>query len=131
MGYKRTTFHLLHSIIINGTYRDPSLVYNNPFYVQIPDVAAELSHGCYGFAAAYMQWPEQLIVGGATRNSTSALRSAKALQTVVQLMGEREMYEYWADHYKVHHVGWTQEKAAAVLDSWQRKFAAVSYQFLF
>lgn len=77
-----------------------------------------------------MQWPEQLIVGGATRNSTSALRSAKALQTVVQLMGEREMYEYWADHYKVHHVGWTQEKAAAVLDSWQRKFAAVSFHYL-
>ncbi|KOB76937.1 putative hedgehog receptor, partial [Operophtera brumata] len=91
---------------------------------QIPDVAAELSHGCYGFAAAYMHWPEQLIVGGATRNVTSALRSARALQSVVQLMGEREMYEYWADHYKVHHVGWTQEKAAAVLDSWQRKFAA-------
>ncbi|KAL0850981.1 hypothetical protein ABMA28_006876 [Loxostege sticticalis] len=89
----------------------------------IPDVAAELSHGCYGFAAAYMHWPEQLIVGGATRNSTSALRSAKALQTVVQLMGEREMYEYWSDHYKVHHVGWNQEKAAAVLDAWQRKFA--------
>lgn len=73
-----------------------------------------------------MHWPEQLIVGGATRNVTSALRSARALQSVVQLMGEREMYEYWADHYKVHHVGWTQEKAAAVLDSWQRKFANVS-----
>lgn len=73
-----------------------------------------------------MHWPEQLIVGGATRNVTSALRTARALQSVVQLMGEREMYEYWADHYKVHHVGWTQEKAAAVLDSWQRKFAAVS-----
>lgn len=89
-------------------------------------MAAELSNGCYGFAAAYMHWPEQLIVGGATRNSTSALRSARALQTVVQLMGEREMYEYWSDHYKVHHVGWSQEKAAAVLDAWQRKFAAVS-----
>lgn len=73
-----------------------------------------------------MHWPEQLIVGGATRNSTSALRSARALQTVVQLMGEREMYEYWADHYKVHQIGWNQEKAAAVLDAWQRKFAAVS-----
>lgn len=103
------------------------VLYSNSVHsLQIPDVAAELSHGCYGFAAAYMHWPEQLIVGGATRNSTSALRSAKALQTVVQLMGEREMYEYWADHYRVHHVGWTQEKAAAVLDSWQRKFAAVS-----
>ncbi|GBP11019.1 Protein patched [Eumeta japonica] len=90
----------------------------------IPDVADELSNGCYGFAAEYMHWPEQLIVGGATHNATSALRSARALQTVVQLMGEREMFEYWADNYKVHHVGWTQEKAAAVLDAWQRKFAS-------
>lgn len=105
--------------------RDSSILISL-FPNQIPDVAAELSHGCYGFAAAYMHWPEQLIVGGATRNSTSALRSAKALQTVVQLMGEREMYEYWSDHYKVHHVGWNQEKAAAVLDAWQRKFATVS-----
>lgn len=77
-----------------------------------------------------MHWPEQLIVGGATRNSTSALRSARALQTVVQLMGEREMYEYWADHYKVHQIGWNQEKAAAVLDAWQRKFSAVRNFFI-
>lgn len=89
-------------------------------------MAAALSHGCYGFAAAYMHWPEQLIVGGATRNSTSALRSARALQTVVQLMGEREMFEYYADSFKVHHVSWSQEKATAVLDAWQRKFATVS-----
>lgn len=95
----------------------------------MPDVAEELSNGCYGFAAAYMHWPEQLIVGGATRNVTSALRSARALQTVVQLMGEREMFEYWADNYKVHHVGWNQQKAAAVLDAWQRKFASVRFLF--
>lgn len=101
-------------------------IYNKIIYSQIPDVPAELSHGCYGFAAAYMHWPEQLIVGGATRNATSALRSARALQTVVQLMGEREMYEYWADEYRVHHINWNQEKAAAILDAWQRKFAAVS-----
>lgn len=66
------------------------------------------------------------MVGGVTRNVTSALRSARALQTVVQLMGEREMFEYWMDHYKVHHFGWSQQKAASVLDAWQRKFAAVS-----
>lgn len=77
-----------------------------------------------------MHWPEQLIVGGATRNATSALRSARALQTVVQLMGEREMYEYWADEYRVHHINWNQEKAAAILDAWQRKFAAVSTSFI-
>lgn len=48
---------------------------------------------------------------------------AKALQTVVQLMGERELFEYWSDTYKVHHVDWTQEKAAMVLETWQNRFA--------
>ena len=48
---------------------------------------------------------------------------AKALQTVVQLMGERELFEYWSDTYKVHHVDWTQEKAALVLETWQNRFA--------
>lgn len=92
-------------------------------------MAAVLSAGCFGFAAAYMHWPEQLIVGGVTRNNTSALRSARALQSVVQLMGEREMFEYWDESSKVHHVGWNQEKAATILDAWQRKFASVSVQF--
>ena len=48
---------------------------------------------------------------------------AKALQTVVQLMGERELFEFWSETYKVHHVEWTQEKAALVLDTWQRRFS--------
>ena len=51
---------------------------------------------------------------------------AHALQTVVQLMGEREMYDFWSDTYKVHHVDWTQEKAALVLETWQRRFSEVS-----
>lgn len=38
-------------------------------------------------------------------------------------MGERELFEYWSDTYKVHHVDWTQEKAAIVLETWQNKFA--------
>lgn len=71
-----------------------------------------------------MHWPEELVVGGVTRNRTRHLKKAKALQTVVQLMGEREMYEYWNEHYKVHHIGWTLEKAAEVLIAWQKKFSA-------
>lgn len=88
------------------------------------DVGAELTGGCYGFAAKYMHWPETLVAGGVTRNRTGHLKKVKALQTVVQLMGEREMYEFWNDHYKVHHVGWTPEKATQVLDAWQKKFSA-------
>ncbi|XP_046388102.1 protein patched [Ischnura elegans] len=90
---------------------------------QAPNVGAELTGGCYGFAAKYMHWPEELLVGGATKNKTGHIVRAKALQTVVQLMGERELYEYWSDDYKVHHVDWTQEKASLVLDTWQRRFS--------
>lgn len=37
---------------------------------QTPDIGAELTGGCYGFATRYMHWPEQLIVGGTTKNKT-------------------------------------------------------------
>ncbi|XP_052888591.1 protein patched isoform X2 [Anopheles moucheti] len=91
---------------------------------QVPDIGASLTGGCYGFAAKYMHWPEELVVGGAVRNRTHHLKSAKALQTVIQLMGERELYDYWNNHYKVHHIGWNPEKAAEVLNAWQKKFSA-------
>ncbi|KAL9914893.1 protein patched [Glossina fuscipes fuscipes] len=86
------------------------------------DVGTILTGGCYGFAAKYMHWPEELIVGGVVRNRTGHLRKAKGLQTVVQLMTEKEMYDVWNEHYKVHHIAWTQEKAAEVLNAWQRNF---------
>lgn len=89
---------------------------------QLPDVAAELTGGCYGFAAKYMHWPEELVVGGAKHNKTGHLTRAAALQTVVQLMGERELYDNWANTFKVHQIYWSQEKAAQVLDTWQRAF---------
>ncbi|XP_012276019.1 protein patched isoform X2 [Orussus abietinus] len=90
---------------------------------QIPDVGAELTGGCYGFAAKYMHWPEELVVGGAKHNKTGHLTRAAALQTVVQLMGERELYDFWANTYKVHHIDWSQEKASVVLETWQRAFS--------
>lgn len=70
-----------------------------------------------------MHWPETLITGGAFRNKTGHLKKVTALQSVVQLMGEREMYEYWNNHYKVHHLSWSPEKATAVLTEWQKKFS--------
>lgn len=45
-------------------------------------------------------------------------------------MGERELFEYWSDTYKVHHVDWTQEKAAIVLETWQNKFAEEVKKFV-
>lgn len=70
-----------------------------------------------------MHWPEDLLVGGAIKNKTGHIKHAKALQTVVQLMDSHEMYEFWMDTWKVHHVGWSQEKAAVVLDMWQKRFS--------
>ncbi|KAK0164434.1 hypothetical protein PV328_003065 [Microctonus aethiopoides] len=90
---------------------------------QIPDVGVELTGGCYGFAANYMHWPEELVVGGARHNKTGHLIRAAALQTVVQLMGERELYEFLSNDYKVHHIDWSQEKASQVLNTWQRAFS--------
>lgn len=90
---------------------------------QPPDIGGALTGGCYGFASKYMHWPEELVVGGVTRNRTRHLKNAKALQTVIQLMGEREMYDYWMNHYKVHHIGWSPEKAAEILNAWQKKFS--------
>lgn len=87
------------------------------------DVGAELTSGCYGFAAKYMHWPEDLLVGGVKKNKTGHIKEAKALQTVVQLMGEHELFEFWSGHYKVHHIGWNQERASLVLNAWQKKFA--------
>lgn len=89
------------------------------------DIGAELTSGCYGFAAKYMHWPEDLIVGEPQKNKTGHIKQAKALQTVVQLMGEHELYEYLSDTYKVHHIGWSQEKASLVLKAWQKRFALV------
>lgn len=93
------------------------------FFFQLPDIGAELTGGCYGFAAKYMHWPEELIVGGAKHNKTGHLTRAAALQTVVQLMGERELYDFWAKTYRVHHIDWSQDKASLILETWQRAFS--------
>ena len=92
-------------------------------FLQPPDIGAELSGGCYGFAAKHMHWPEELIVGGAKHNKTGHIVRAEALQTVVQLMGEREFYDYMNNHNKVRHIDWSQEKAAKILETWQRAFS--------
>lgn len=54
------------------------------------------------------------------------LLSAEALQTIIQLRGEKDMYEAWKNNIKVSEVKWTEEKAKAILNEWQRKFTNVS-----
>lgn len=88
-----------------------------------PDIGAQLTGGCYGFATKYMHWPEDLIVGGVQKNRSGHIVRAEALQSVVQLMAERDMYHYWKGHYRMAHLDWTMDKARSILEAWQRKFA--------
>ena len=87
-----------------------------------PDVGAELTGGCYGFATRYMHWPEQLVVGGATKNTSGYIRAAGGLQSMVQLMGPRDMFNYHSFTYKVHSINWSVDKAKEILEQFQRKF---------
>ena len=87
-----------------------------------PEVGSELTGGCYGFATRYMHWPEQLIVGGGVKNKTGYIQQAGALQSMVQLMGARDMHDYWANTYKVHTINWSQQKAEEILRKFQQNF---------
>ena len=89
---------------------------------QKPDIGAELTGGCYGFATRYNHWPEQLLVGGAIKNRTGSIVRAKGFQSVVQLMGEKDLYDYWSDDYKIHTLDWSRDKAKEILNEWQLKF---------
>lgn len=71
-----------------------------------------------------MHWPEDLIVGGVKKNSTGHIVKASALQTIIQLMGEKQMYEFWANNnHQVHYIDWSVDKAKQVLETWQREFS--------
>ncbi|XP_037090839.1 protein patched-like [Pollicipes pollicipes] len=87
-----------------------------------PDVGAELTGGCYGFATKHMHWPEELIVGGVEKNRSGHIVRARALQTFIYLMGERNLFEYWDRHWKTHSMEWNMTMAKAILDKWQLAF---------
>ncbi|KAL0979128.1 hypothetical protein UPYG_G00181100 [Umbra pygmaea] len=88
------------------------------------DVARILSGGCYGLSRKYMHWQEELIVGGTTKNGSGPLLSAQALQTMFQLMTPKQMFEHWKDYNDVSPINWNEDKAAAILEAWQRKYSA-------
>ena len=48
---------------------------------------------------------------------------AKGLQSAVQLMGEKDLFDYWSDTYKVHTLEWSRETAFEILKEWQAKFS--------
>ncbi|KAM4745298.1 protein patched homolog 1 isoform 2-T2 [Anableps anableps] len=87
------------------------------------NVARALSGGCHGLSRKYMHWQEELIVGGTTKNGSGPLLSAQALQTMFQLMTPKQMFEHFRDWDEVSHINWKEEKAAAILEAWQRRYS--------
>lgn len=51
--------------------------------------------------------------------------SAQALQTMFQLMTPKQMYEHFKGHNDVSKINWNEEKAAAILEAWQRVYVQV------
>lgn len=60
---------------------------------------------------------------------SSVSNSAQALQTMFQLMTPKQMYEHFKGYDEVSHLNWNEEKAAAILEAWQRKYAEVLAAF--
>ncbi|XP_059201040.1 protein patched homolog 1 isoform X1 [Centropristis striata] len=93
-----------------------------------PDIAGRLQGGCHGFSRKFMHWQEELILGGRVKSSQESLLSAEALQTMFLLMSPKQLYEHFKDDYEIHDINWNEEKATAILESWQRKFVEVVHQ---
>jgi len=87
-----------------------------------PDVGSALSEGCYGFAPRFMHWAPDLIIGGAVRNKSGSLVKAGGLMSTVQLMSSSELFDYYRETWRLHHVDWTELKAQTVLTTWQNRF---------
>jgi len=52
---------------------------------------------------------------------------AEAVQSLLQLLGEKDLFDYHRDTFKVHGVDWSVDKARQVLDAWRRKFTQVRF----
>ncbi|CAG5924001.1 unnamed protein product [Menidia menidia] len=92
------------------------------------DVARALSGGCHGLSRKYMHWQEELIVGGTTKNGSGPLLSAQALQTMFQLMTPKQMFEHFRGYIEVSQINWNVDKAAAILEAWQRRYSEAVLQ---
>ena len=55
------------------------------------------------------------------------MHRGSALQSMVQLMGSKDLYEYYHDAWRVHNIDWNVSKAEAILDAWMTKFMEVSF----
>ena len=65
---------------------------NLPF-LQKPDIGAELTGGCKGFATKYMEWPEELIVGGTVKNMSKIIRRCGFFMGIMENLLKRKLVD--------------------------------------
>lgn len=72
---------------------------------------------------------KRLCLGGQNGSPTASFSScsAEALQTMFLLMSPKQLYEHFKDDYEIHDINWNEDKATAILESWQRKFVEVFF----
>ncbi|XP_040144497.1 protein patched homolog 2 isoform X3 [Ictidomys tridecemlineatus] len=97
---------------------------------QAPNVAQELSGGCHGFSHKFMHWQEELLLGGMVRDAQGQLLRAEALQSTFLLMSPRQLFEHFRGDYQTHDIGWSEEQASTVLQTWQRRFVQLAQEAL-
>lgn len=90
--------------------------------------AKELTNGCTGFAENYMQWPEDLIIGGVQRDRGEIVR-AEALQSVFMVASARDVFGRvrFSEKRSLNQSSWSLEAAENVLTAWQRNFTSYVY----
>uniref|UniRef100_A0A8C8E0K4 Patched 1 n=1 Tax=Oryzias sinensis TaxID=183150 RepID=A0A8C8E0K4_9TELE len=65
---------------------------------------------------------------GAKLQSGMFYLPAQALQTMFQLMTPKQMFEHFRGYEEVAHINWNEEKAAAILEAWQRRYSEAVLQ---
>ena len=56
------------------------------------------------------------------KNKTGYIRGAGGLQSMVQLMSPKDMFDYWSSTYKVTSINWSVNKAKEILGEFQKRF---------
>ena len=72
----------------------------------------------------FAQW--ELLPGDVHVVAFPPRHSAHALQTMSQLMTPKQMYEHFKGYEYVSHINWNEDKAAAILEAWQRTYVEVN-----
>ncbi|XP_039274094.2 protein patched homolog 1-like [Styela clava] len=100
----------------------------NKYTKELPDVKSLINAGCEGYATKFMKWPNDLIVGGIERDEDGNITKSHGLQTLIQLMGPTNMFDWHKNTIKVQNIKWDLDKATNVLTLWQRKFVEEMYK---